>query len=317
MKDLRVLAIVGDQPILVGDVLGQVNEMLAPYKDEMTAEQYTEQREKLIQHLLPRLVERKLLYLDFLRTIPPDRIPEMEYRVADHFNKKRLPEIISKTNVTSAAELDQTLRQLGSSLANQQRMFFEQVAAEQNLSQHAKINEEITHEQLLEYYRTHEEDYSFPSKARWERLTTRFDRFSTKTEAYNALVAMGNEVLGGAPLSAVAKRSSQGPKSADGGQYDWTTQGSLVSTKIDELIFSIPVGHLSQIIEDGDAYHIVRVTEREMAGKLSFLDVQSEIAEKIKEQRFSTEAKSYIASLRESTYIWTAFELETGDAPTE
>ena len=58
----------------------------------------------------------------------------------------------------------------------------------------------------------------------------------------------------------------KGPTSHEGGRYDWTTKGSLVSDVIDQAIFSLPVGKLSRILEDEKGFHIVRVIEREDCG---------------------------------------------------
>ena len=71
----------------------------------------------------------------------------------------------------------------------------------------------------------------------------------------------------GAPFPEIARSGSDGVTASDGGARDWTTQGSLVSKKLDEALFGLPVGELSPILEDEYGLHIVRVTERE--GRLS------------------------------------------------
>ena len=88
---------------------------------------------------------------------------------------------------------------------------------------------DITHDQLLQYYHEHSKEYDVAARARWEELSIRFDKFPDRASADQAIVEMGNQVLRGAELAAVAKKFSQGATATDGGYHDWTTKGSLVS----------------------------------------------------------------------------------------
>ena len=136
----------------------------------------------------------------------------------------------------------------------------------------------------------------------------RFSDFDSKEEAYRAIAQMGNSVLRGTPLEVVVRRESQGANAHDGGQYDWTTKGSLVSTVIDEAIFSLPVGKLSRILEDDKGFHIVRVLERKDAGCVPFQQTQREIRETLKDQHRDTRVKEYLEGLQRDTYVWNYFD---------
>ena len=63
---------------------------------------------------------------------------------------------------------------------------------------------------------------------------------------------------------------SQDISATDGGVHSWTNKDSLVSEVLDEAIFTLPVGQLSQILEDKRGFHIVRVVERERSDGDSF-----------------------------------------------
>ena len=304
----RVLAIVGDQSILYGDIAGQINEMLAPYEGQVPEEALQVQREALVQRFLPRVVDNKLLFLDLLRKVPPDKMPEIEQDIFKQYNETQLPKLLKETGLQTAAELDDYLRGMGSSLAKQQRLFLEHVMRNEAVRTHVKVDKEVSHEEMLEYYREHVVDFQFEAKSRWERLMVYKSNFDSPAAAHQALVQMGNEVLGGAPFDAVARRSSQGPNAATGGQYDWTTRGSLRSQQIDELIFTLPPGKLSRIVEDEEGYHILRVVERIDAGKQPFAEAQDTIKDKIREKRFDQQADEYLERLRKETYVWTAFD---------
>ena len=135
-----------------------------------------------------------------------------------------------------------------------------------------------------------------------------FRHYRNEKSALREIAELGNEVLRGAPLNAVAKRSGQGPRHEQGGQYDWTTQGSLRSDPLDEAIFSLPMGKLSQIIRDDDGLHIIRVIERTEAGREPFKDAQVEIKKQIRDERRKKRLDEYIGDLRAQTPVWTIFD---------
>ena len=169
----------------------------------------------------------------------------------------------------------------GSSLDKAKRAYFEQKAGQNMVMRSMKNEAEITHEQMLDYYKDHAADYAIPAKARYEQLTVRFSKFPDPKAAFQAIAAMGNEVyLGGTQFAAVAKKSSQEPNADQGGFHDWTSKGSLASKPVDEAVFTLPLNKLSQIIEDDRGYHILRVLERQEASATPFKDAQVEIRRK-------------------------------------
>ena len=117
----QILAMVGTQPILAGELLGRVNELLAPYVDQMPESQLQEQRWLLMQKMLPSAVEAKLVYLDFLRTMPDKQVELVRSNVYEQFDKDQLPRMVEQAKLKSSAELDAKMRALGSSLDNTRR----------------------------------------------------------------------------------------------------------------------------------------------------------------------------------------------------
>lgn len=312
----QVIAIVGDKPILAGDLLGVINQMLAPYEGKAPPEQIEKQRKLLLQQMLPVVIETKLAYLELLRDIPPERVSEVHKQMNEQFEKYRLGSLLEQAKVNNAVQLDAKLRRFGSSLDKQKRIFAEQFLAQQQLQKEVDQNPEVTHQEMRNYYRQHIQDYSIPSKVRWEKLTVRFDKFPNQGQAKQVIATMGNEVYFGAPLPAVAKRRSQGFNAKEGGFHDWTTKGSLASKALDEAIFSLPTGKLSRIIEDKQGFHIVRVIERTPEDRVPFTKAQVEIKQQLIKEKIKVARVAYVARLRNSAPVWTIFDKQAqGDRP--
>jgi parvulin-like peptidyl-prolyl isomerase len=309
----KIVARVGNQPILAGDLIGDINQMLEPYKDQASQEELDQQRLVLMRNLLDRLVETKLVYMEFLRTVPQEQLPTVEANLAKAFDEEQLDDMIKRAKVANAAELDAKLRDYGTSLDKQRKRFGEQYLAQMIVRKNVNYEPEITHREMLAYYQEHLDEYTFPATAKWEHLMASFEKHGSQQAAYQAIAAMGNEVVGGAPLAAVAKRSSDAPDAVDGGLNESTTQGALVWTEIDATLFSIPANRLSTIIKTSDGFHIVRVLQRKEAGKEAFVDAQVEIKAQLKKQKIKADAEKFLTKVKAETPVWTIFD----DLPAE
>lgn len=321
-KPGQIIAWVGDQPIQVGDLMPMVEQVMAahlaqmdPKVVEQQKDAIEQQKDKLMRQALDSAIQTKLLYLDFLRTIPADKkeeiLPKITSRAEEQFLEKQLPEAMQKAQVATQAELEAKLREFGSSIQRQKRSFVERALGQSVLSQKINYEPEITHQAMLDYYYAHSADYEIPARARWEKLTVRFDRFSGKQQAWAALGEMGNEVLRGAPLRAVAQRQSQGIDADDGGYHDWTSRGSLASEVLDQAIFSLPVGRLSDRLEDAEGFHILRVIERTEAGRVPFEQAQVDIKETLRKEHVKEQVNAYVAQLKQEIPVWNTLD----DAP--
>lgn len=309
----RIMARVGDDIVLAGDILGMVDQQLAPYQGKVPEDQMEAQRELLIRKQLQTTVERKTLYQAFIRTIPPDRREEalagVWEQVTERFYDEELPEALKRAKVEDAKAFEEKLREFGWSMRKQIQTYGERQLGMYGALQKVDRKPEVTHAEMIAVYRENQEQYRVAAQAKFEKLTARFDRFNSEQEAYDAVARMGDEVvLGGAPFWAVAKRSSQGVNADEGGAYDWTAKGSLASQPIDEAIFSIPVGKMSRIIRDERGFHIVRVTERKEERFIPFVEAQAAIKKKLEGEKRTAAFNKYIADAKAQIPVWTIFD---------
>lgn len=349
IEPAQIVAVVGNQSVQAGDISSVTEQMVAIMLNgkkaadlpEEEQEQFRQMKERMFRSTLQADIQVKLVYLDFLRTLPDrSKVPEVLKSVNAKFEDelrewrekvaktpqeeigKRLSEnpILTRLSILmlqekaeSLGELESILRQYGSSLDRELRSYAEFKISHEMKRRNVKFNAEITHQQMLDYYREHHDSYAFKAKARWEQLSIYFSRCKSPEEAMHRISEMGNAVyLGGAAFAAVAKRDSHESLAEQGGVHDWTSEGSLASKKLDEAIFTLPLNRLSEIIEDDRGVHIVRVLERTEGGHQSFESVQDSIREKIKGERIVREITQYVERLQKTTYVWTIFDGESG-----
>ena len=314
----QTIARVGSEIILASEIPGiaKLAEIAEEYKNnpripaaqrEAAYQQLAAQWER-VREALDSMVETKLLVSDFRRTAPAEGYAKYRESLSKKFDEDEIPEMLKKRKLSTRAELEAQLRQGGTSLEDVRRSYIEQTLAGGWIYENIKDRKEVTHQQTVTYYQQHAEDFEIRGKARWQQLTARKSQFGSDAEAVAAVAAMGNEVLRGRPFAEVAKASSQGPTANSGGAYDWTTQGSLVSTVLDDALFGLPVGSLSQILEDQTGFHIVQVIEREDTRKIPFAEAQSEIREKIKKREEQRMIAEFKGKVRDRTPVWTIFD---------
>jgi hypothetical protein len=266
-----------------------------------------------VNGLVHKEVEVKLLYEDFRKTIPKENQDAVAETVARRFEEFQLKALFERENVGNRADLETALHAKGSSLEREKLIFKEQFLSQTWLQQSVMgdkkgDDEEVTHEEMLKWYQEHIKKFQSEPRVRWEELMISFARHPNHNEAFAAMAALGNRVLAGASFAEVARSSSEGPTARQGGVWDWTHKGSLSYEAMDQAIFNWPVGKLSEIIEAGDGYHIIRIIEREGLTCKSFLDVQKEIKESIKNERLEKRYKEFVEKVKAKYPIWTVFD---------
>lgn len=343
-RPAETAARVGDQYIFLGELLGDAQIMIALTSQVDFSELNPQrrsvaefERDKLVEQLQSSAIDRKLMYIEFLRSIPEEKLQEalanIDSRIGDHFRDSlfdmldkvnslpeeeyptlirrdarlfRLAYLMKQRKVTSLGQLEEVLRANGSSLEKQQSAFAERMLGQQQMRESIDVDPEITHQEMADYYRENWADFQVPARAKWRQLTIRFSLCKSKQQAGEIIAKLGNEMrFGGTPFAAVAKRSSHGPNREEGGLHDWTEQGSLkISKPIADAVFSIPLNRLSEIIPDAEGLHIVMVLDRTDAHMISFADAQVDIISKLRNQKVNAAIAKYVAKLKERTPVW-------------
>ncbi len=309
----QLLALVGGEPIFVGDTLLEVNQLIEQHMGGAPESIKARERRGLIMKILPKLVNEKMLYVGALQDLPEEAdIEKIVASAAKEFDEKALPELLKKAKVKDPADYDALLRRMGSSLRKRRDAWARDQLTRYFIGEQLDLNREITHQQLLDEYRANVEEYKIAEKSKWEQIMVRFDRFDSRDDAREEIVTLGNRLVHGASLPALAKKSSHGFRADQGGQHDWTGRDALVLKELDEAIFSLPIGKLSDVIETRDGLHIVRVIDRQEAGIKPFTEAQADIKKRLKLKMREDAFEQHLAKLKKKIPV-EYFTLESND----
>ncbi len=295
----EVVAIVGGEPILVGDMLLEVNQVLNQHLAHAPPEVRDRERRNVVRAMANRFIDAELLYLDGISGLPDAVDLESVLKQAeDDFDSQALPKLLERMKLPNAQAYDAQLRGLGSSLRQYRSAWARQQLAAHLVRDKLKIDEDLSHAELLDHYRGNIDSFAHPARVRWEELMVRLDRFPSRETARAKIVSLGNEVVYGASFAAVARESSQGFTASAGGVYDWISRGSLANPEIETALFDLPEDYLSDVIETRHGFHIVRVIKREEAWTTPFRDAQPEIREKLLDERREKAIEAHLTELR-------------------
>lgn len=111
------------------------------------------------------------------------------------------------------------------------------------------------------------------------------DNFITKEQVYlyNILVEteeVAKDILeklkAGGDFIEIAKEKSTGPSAAQGGDLGYVSKGDLIP-EIENVVFALEIGNISDIIKSEYGFHILKVTDKKPEVLKTFEEVKEEI----------------------------------------
>lgn len=314
-----VMAVVGQTPILWGDIQPKVDSRIAQVLEqqqvEFTAEQLAPARKNLARGALSQAIQTKMMSESFLLEQVGTQAAEkrrevsemMHSRARQVFFDNELKGMKEKYGTEDLNELDAKLREAGSSLRARQREFADMMLGHMYMKSKIEKDPNVTLAEINAAYAKDIDSYRHNAKARWEQLSVLFVNHPSREKARELITAMAVDIYYNEGWKEKAKTKSEEPFAADGGQHDWTAQGSLASKPIDEQVFSIPLNKMSEIIEDDQGLHVIRVLERKPAGILPLADLQDDIRKKLKRQKIAESQAKMIEDMRKKVPVWSIY----------
>lgn len=113
------------------------------------------------------------------------------------------------------------------------------------------------------------------------------DNFITKEQVYlyNILVEteeVAQDILeklkAGGDFIEIAKEKSTGPSAAQGGDLGYVSKGDLIP-EIENVVFALEIGNISDIIKSEYGFHILKVTDKKPEVLKTFEEVKEEIVQ--------------------------------------
>jgi len=314
-----VVAWVSKTPILVGEIMPRVDSRIREItsKSEQTPneQEMKYMQSVLFRQLLTQTIQLKMLRESFLLSQVGtqsaekrnDAAKKLESRALQMFTESEQPKVFKRLGVNTVDDLDKALQAEGSSFESTKRDFIDQMLAYLYRSDAIEKDPEVTLVEIQNYYDDHKDKYQFKAQVRYEQLTASFEKTGNRDAAKAKINEMGREAFFGGSMQAVAKAKSDEPFAKRGGLHEWTNRGSLASSIAEEQLFSLPIGVMSEVVEDDDSLHIFRVLGRRPEGVRPLSELQDEIRGILKKQKTSAATKKVTEEMTRRIPVWTIF----------
>ena len=127
----------------------------------------------------------------------------------------------------------------------------------------------ISYEAIRSYYEQRREEFSHPPRVKFVHVIA-----NSKSDAEAVL----SQLRGGEDIEKMMQAHSLGRGIQGDSGKSWNTK-EMLPQALSEAAFSLPVGQISPIIQTPYGFHVIKVLQRELAGRKDLLEVMGEIEE--------------------------------------
>ena len=125
------------------------------------------------------------------------------------------------------------------------------------------------------------------------------------------------QIRDGAAFEDIAKKYSDGPSAADGGNLGTFERGKLAK-QIEDKTFALKAGEVTDVIQTKQGYVILKVVDHQQAGIPTMKDALPKIQDALYYQKLQPALRAYLTKLREEAYIkYAPGFVDTGASPNQ
>ncbi|MBW2673533.1 MAG: peptidylprolyl isomerase, partial [Deltaproteobacteria bacterium] len=164
---------------------------------------------------------------------------------------------------------------------------------------------EVSDKEAKDYYDENRDLFKQPEKIQVRHILIKVEPEGDKTKKAGALKTskkIQSELKGGGDFAALAKKYSQCPSSANGGDLGYFARGQMVKP-FEDAAFSLKKGEVSDIVETSFGYHLIKAGDRKPESISDYKDIKDKLAPYLKRAKAGAEAEKYIEGLKKNAKI--------------
>ncbi len=291
----RIVAVVNDEVI----TLTEVREISIPYMQKMKEKFSMKYGEEEIleteRRIVDQLVDELLVNQEAERLKIEVTDKEVELGIKNVMEGARL----------NRDQFEQALAEDGLTMEEYRKQLKKQIRKMRLIDQEVKSKVQVTGNEIDNYYEAHKSEFNAPPEIRLQQIllivppkasNDEIEQIRKKAEQ------VLQEIKEGADFGDMAKRYSQDVTAAAGGDIGVFVQGDLFPA-LDEIVFTLPVGGISPVIQGPKGFHIVKVLGKKERQNMTEEERREEISNIIYNQKVESAFKQWIKELRNKSYV--------------
>jgi peptidyl-prolyl cis-trans isomerase C len=269
--DVRIVAVVNGDPI-----------MLAEFQEWFDRSGIKPEQDTALEikaEFLNRMIERKMMLREAQRKRIKIGLPAIKKRIASlrtEYNK----------------DVKEMLASQGVDYETWKSDIWADMMIERLLAREVNRHISVSSAEVRRYYKANAPEFERPEQVRARQIVV-----DTEEEAKTAL-----ELLqGGADFATLAKEKSTAPEAGKGGDLGYFAMGEMPAEF--NVVFGLPKGGISGIVKSPYGFHLFKLEEKQLAGKIGLKKVSKEITAKLRREKEDKRYKKWLTNLRSRTKL--------------
>jgi peptidyl-prolyl cis-trans isomerase SurA len=247
---------------------------------------------------------------------------------------KKLDEMRKQMNLESLDDLEKAAQAQGISYEDFKQNLRNQIITQQVIGREVGGHLNITKDEEQKFYEEHKSEMEQPEQIRLSEILVATAKPSSITPVKDPAAppsatdgakaaeptpppapaaddlaaaeakanALHDQIQKGAAFDEVAKKSSDGPSAAQGGDLGLFKRGTL-SKELEDRTFAMKAGDITEPIRTKQGFVILKVTEHQQAGVPTMKQMEPRIQDALYYQKLQPALRAYLKKLREEAFI--------------
>lgn len=292
----RVVAVVNDEVITQSELDAVLRPIYEDYRNQFSQSQLVSKLNEARQKLLNQLIEDRLVYQEAKAKglkVPAAELEQQMKRFQDQFETNEEFEDAISSEGLSRTALEERLRR--------QALIREL----HNIEIRSKIV--VSPKDVEEYYQKNPDEFSSEETIKIRSFTIKKSSSArqkglTDETAKDKVLEIRQKIIDGGNFGELAKENSEDSRASDGGLSDWISRGNMIPV-IDDVIFALKDGEISELVETPMGYHFFLLEVRKPGHKKSLEESRDEIFDKLFSQQAEERFKEWMDELKSNSYI--------------
>ena len=253
-----------------------------------------EDKDKLRRQILDQLIAAELLYQQSKKAGLGDLSKETD---------KQFEAI--KKGFPSEGEFKKLLKERGITIKDLKEDIKKGVYIKAFLNKDVYKNIKVTEEEKKNEYEKNKDRLNIPERVKASQILIRVKPDASdkdKAAARKKIEELRKRALSGEDFAELAKKNSEDVSSSQGGDLGYFKRGDMVKP-FEEAAFALKKGKISDVVETKFGYHIIKVTDKKTAHKLTYAEVQKDIERFLLNKRRKTAIDKFVENLKKKAKI--------------
>ena len=224
---------------------------------------------------------------------------------------KKLDDMRKEMNLESMEDLDKAAQAQGVSLEDFKQNLRNQIITQQVIGREVGSKMSMSKEEEQKFYDQHKSEMEQPEHIRLSEILVSTEKkgganapddpqqlATAQAKAEDLL----SQIRKGSKFEDIAKKNSDGPTAAHGGDLGDFKHGTLAK-ELEDKTFAMKPGGVSDVIRTRQGFVILKVVEHHTAGIPPMSEVEPRIQDALYMQKLQPALREYLQKLREDAYI--------------